>query len=61
MKDIALCSATRNWAVLGKYDKKKAFLTLKNPEGSICLPEKDLKPMVGLLETTLLYMKEAEK
>jgi hypothetical protein len=62
MKDIALCSAARNWAILGKYDNKKAFLTLKNPDaGSIFLSEKDLKPVIGLLETTRLYMKEAGK
>jgi hypothetical protein len=59
MKDTALLSANSDWALMGKRTDKKAFLTLKHPEkGSVRISEKDLKPIVTLLETMETIMKD---
>jgi hypothetical protein len=58
VKDTAICSVRGDWCVIGKYDGRKAFLTLKGKNGSIILSEKDLKPIVTILDTMRTLMSE---
>jgi hypothetical protein len=62
VKDIAICSARGNWAVLGKLDGKKAMLTLKHSEkGNMAISEKDLKPIIDILAAVETRMKDERK
>jgi hypothetical protein len=57
VKTTALLSPYGNWALIGKYNSKKALLTLKGSNGSLSLSEKDIKPIVTLLGMIETYMK----
>jgi hypothetical protein len=47
--------------VIGKYNGHKAFLTLKGEKGSISLSEKDLKPIVTILDMMRTLMSDERK
>jgi hypothetical protein len=57
LKDVAISSG--NWTIAGKYDGKQAALVLKNPDKpGLPLSEKDLKPIVTVLDMVRTMMKE---
>jgi hypothetical protein len=57
LKDLAISSG--NWTIIGKYDGRKAALVLKNPDKtSLPLSEKDLKPLVTVLDMVRTMMTE---
>jgi hypothetical protein len=60
LKDLAIGSD--NWTISGKYGGRKATLVLKNPDKpSLPLSEKDLKPLVTVLDMIRTMMAEERK
>ena len=60
MKGLAISSG--NWTVLGKYNGRKAALVLKNTDKpGLPLSEKDLKPIVAVLDTVRTMMTEENR
>jgi hypothetical protein len=60
LKDVAISSG--NWTILGKHDGKKAVLVLKHPDkANLPLSEKDLKPIVAVLDTVRTMMREENR
>jgi hypothetical protein len=60
LKDAAISSG--NWTIAGKYDGRKAVLVLKNPDGvNLPLSEKDLKPVISVLDMVRTMMREENR
>jgi hypothetical protein len=60
LKDAAISSG--NWTIVGKYNGRKAMLVLKHPDkASLPLSEKDLKPVVSVLDMVRTMMREENR